>query len=75
LRCVQLLCRKEALLSEGIALSNAWHSRPTVKSGGDKWARLIIPRIFALLVLNRLGIAFDYLAVIAFAIPSDVRTS
>ena len=45
---------------------------PTVKSGGDEWARPFIPRILALLVLNRLGIhAFDYLPVIAFAIPPE----
>jgi len=45
---------------------------PTVKSGGDQWARPFIPRILALLVLNRLGIhAFDYLPVIAFAIPPE----
>ena len=45
---------------------------PTVKSGGDQWARLSMPRILALLVLNRLGIhAFDYLPVIAFAIPPE----
>jgi len=45
---------------------------PTVKSGGDQWARLFMPRILALLVLNRLGIhAFDYLPVIAFAIPPE----
>ena len=52
---------------------------PTVKSGGDQWARLFFPRILALLVLNRLGIhAFDYLPVIAFAIPperADILTS
>jgi pimeloyl-ACP methyl ester carboxylesterase len=45
---------------------------PTVKSGGDQWARLFTPRISALFVLNRLGIhAFDYLPVIAFAIPPE----
>jgi pimeloyl-ACP methyl ester carboxylesterase len=45
---------------------------PTVKSGGDHWARLFIPRILALFVLNQLGIhAFDYLPVIAFAIPPE----
>jgi len=45
---------------------------PTVKSGGGEWARPFIPRILALLVLNRLGIhAFDYLPVIAFAIPPE----
>jgi pimeloyl-ACP methyl ester carboxylesterase len=45
---------------------------PTMKSGGDQWARLFMPRILALLVLNRLGIhAFDYLPVVAFAIPPE----
>jgi alpha-beta hydrolase superfamily lysophospholipase len=52
---------------------------PTVKSGGDQWVRLFIPRILALVVLDRLGIhAFDYLPVAAFAIPperADITTS
>lgn len=43
---------------------------PTVKSRA--WAKPFIPRILALLVLNRTGIhAFDYLPVIAFAIPPE----
>ena len=45
-------------------------SAPTVKSRA--WAKPFIPRILALLVLNRTGIhAFDYLPVIAFAIPPE----
>jgi alpha-beta hydrolase superfamily lysophospholipase len=43
---------------------------PTVKSRA--WAKPFMPRILALLVLNRTGIhAFDYLPVIAFAIPPE----
>ena len=43
---------------------------PTVKSRA--WAKPFIPRILALLILNRTGIhAFDYLPVIAFAIPPE----
>jgi len=46
---------------------------PTVKSGGDQWVRLFIPRILALGALDRLGIhAFDYLPVAAFAIPPEL---
>ena len=45
---------------------------PTVKSGGDRWVRLFVPRILALIVLDRFGIhAFDYLPVAAFAIPPE----
>jgi alpha-beta hydrolase superfamily lysophospholipase len=45
-------------------------SAPTVKSRA--WAKPFIPRILALLILNRTGIhAFDYLPVIAFAIPPE----
>jgi alpha-beta hydrolase superfamily lysophospholipase len=43
---------------------------PTIKSRA--WAKPFMPRILALLVLNRAGIhAFDYLPVIAFAVPPD----
>jgi alpha-beta hydrolase superfamily lysophospholipase len=43
---------------------------PTAKSRA--WAKPFMPRILALLVLNRTGIhAFDYLPVIAFAIPPE----
>jgi hypothetical protein len=43
---------------------------PTVKS--HAWAKPFTPRILALLILNRTGIhAFDYLPVIAFAIPAE----
>jgi hypothetical protein len=43
---------------------------PTVKS--HAWAKPFIPRILALLILNRIGVhAFDYLPVIAFAIPPE----
>jgi len=42
---------------------------PTVRAGGDAWARPFIPRILALLLLDRLGIhAFEHLPVLAFAI-------
>ncbi len=45
---------------------------PTVKSRGDAWAKPYIPRILALMMLNRIGIhSFDYLPVIAFAIPPE----
>jgi non-heme chloroperoxidase len=42
---------------------------PTVKPGGDRWAAASIPRILALLILDRLGIrAFESLPVLAFAV-------
>jgi alpha-beta hydrolase superfamily lysophospholipase len=51
---------------------------PTVSPSGDVWAKPFIPRISALVVLNRMGIhAFDYLPALAFAIPpqrADILT-
>ena len=45
---------------------------PTVGPSGNAWAKPFIPRILALLVLNRIGIhAFDHLPALAFAIPPE----
>jgi alpha-beta hydrolase superfamily lysophospholipase len=45
---------------------------PTVKRGGDPWATPFLPRIFALVALNAVGIhAFDNLPTLAFAITPD----
>ena len=42
---------------------------PTIREGGNAWAKPFIPRIVALSILNRFGIrGFDYLPVIRFAI-------
>jgi pimeloyl-ACP methyl ester carboxylesterase len=42
---------------------------PTVKTTGDRWAAPYLPRILALLALDRLGIhAFEGLPVLAFAV-------
>jgi non-heme chloroperoxidase len=50
---------------------------PTVRAGGDAWAKPFLPRIIALVILGRLGIhAFDYLPTLAFGIapgnPADL---
>jgi pimeloyl-ACP methyl ester carboxylesterase len=50
---------------------------PTVRTGGDAWAKPFLPRIFGLLFLDKLGIrAFDHLPALAFAIapgnPADL---
>ena len=44
---------------------------PTVRTGGaGGWAKAFLPRIYALVLLDRLGIhQFDYLPTLAFAIP------
>ncbi len=45
---------------------------PTLKPGASAWARPFIPRIIALLLLDRIGIhACDRLPALAFAIPAD----
>jgi len=45
---------------------------PTVRPSGDAWAKPFIPRIWALVALNRIGIhTFDYLTALAFAIPPE----
>jgi hypothetical protein len=45
---------------------------PTVRKTADAWAKPFLPRIIALLALERLGIhAFDHLPVLAFAIAPD----
>jgi pimeloyl-ACP methyl ester carboxylesterase len=50
---------------------------PTVRTGGDPWAKPFLPRIYALLILDKLGIhAFDRLPALAFGIapgnPADL---
>jgi non-heme chloroperoxidase len=45
---------------------------PTVKAGGDAWAKPFMPRIIALSLLDRIGIhAFEHLPVVAFAIAPE----
>lgn len=45
---------------------------PTVRSRGDAWAKPFIPRIIALVMLNRIGIhTFDHLPALAFAIQPE----
>jgi alpha-beta hydrolase superfamily lysophospholipase len=42
---------------------------PTVRADGDAWAKPFLPRIYALLILDKLGIhAFDRLPALAFGI-------
>jgi alpha-beta hydrolase superfamily lysophospholipase len=50
---------------------------PTVRAGGEAWAKPFLPRIYALLILQRFGIhAIDRLPTLAFAIapgnPADL---
>jgi non-heme chloroperoxidase len=48
------------------------HEAPTNKPGNGNWAVAYVPRIFALTILNRLGVhGFDGLPVIAFARRPD----
>lgn len=45
---------------------------PTVRTSGDGWAKPFLPRIFGLLLLQKLGVhAFDHLPTLAFAIAPD----
>lgn len=45
---------------------------PTVRTGGDAWAKPFLPRIFGLLFLQMIGVhAFDHLPTLAFAIAPD----
>ena len=45
---------------------------PTVRTGGDPWVKPYLPRIIALLLLDRVGIhAFDYLPALAFAVAPE----
>jgi len=50
-----------------------YHNAPTYRPRTGGWAAPYVPRIMALIVLNRLGAHwFDGLPVVAFAVPRDV---
>jgi pimeloyl-ACP methyl ester carboxylesterase len=47
---------------------------PTAKAGASAWAKPYIPRIVALLALERIGIhAFDHLTTVAFAVSGNAQ--
>jgi alpha-beta hydrolase superfamily lysophospholipase len=47
---------------------------PTAKAGANAWAKPYIPRIVALLALERIGIhAFDHLTTVAFAVSENAQ--